>query len=116
MQTFSSHFARSSPPKPKIACIGIAEHAGRQHLRRVGYNGVLPDRAVLVLIHNEPRIARRQDVIDVACLEQLGRGDADVRDSRCGDCASCNRSALCALRAGNVEMSRMAQPSIVERR
>ena len=44
----------------------------------IPHYGVLPDRAVLILINDEPRIVRCEDVVHVTCLEQLGRGDSDV--------------------------------------
>ncbi len=40
---------------------------------------MLADRAVLILVYNEPRIARRQNVAYVSGSQELGRSDTDVR-------------------------------------
>ena len=169
----------SAPRKPRRSCTvhdRIEQHPGTGER----------------VVHDEPRVTRGQDVVDVARLEQCaekhtpsGCSDADYRivsarmrqlqtrqpsipdqsvlprSALCARCSAlgyvemraawpshqsskddtplrwdarhsraarrraidglwdsqcdCSRSALCALRAGNVEMSRMAQPSLRER-
>src|SRR5690606_39214782 len=43
----------------------IAQHAGRQCIRRASHYAMLADRTILILVHNEARVARSQNVVNV---------------------------------------------------
>jgi hypothetical protein len=59
---------KSIAPESKDCLQGIAKHACGERLSRVTYQLVLPNRAILIFIHNKVPIARRKDIVYVARL------------------------------------------------
>ena len=58
----------SVTPEPKDCLHGIAKHAGGERLSGVIYQCVLPNRAVLIFVHNKVRVAGCKDIVYVPRL------------------------------------------------